>query len=216
MRCLYCGKELALLKRLTGSGEFCSDSHKQSYQEEYNRLALSRLLQAQSRSEEVRAVATAVEPIAVPEPAVPVEPEAPLAEPDAPTAGFVLESLEIRDASTAGVTSEGPLEIAVHPVIPTAGLAAEHHDMDAAPPETGLLALTVQPRSRPIPSPDTHGVRPKEFPTPNFAIDARLYPEPPRGLASPGQVRFPVDALTSPAPVSWEYTRAPAFVSIPS
>ena len=48
MRCLYCGKELALLKRLTGGGEFCSDAHKQSYQEEYNRLALSRLLQAQT------------------------------------------------------------------------------------------------------------------------------------------------------------------------
>ena len=48
MRCLYCGKELALLKRLTGS-EFCSDAHKQSYQDEYNRLALSRLLQAQPK-----------------------------------------------------------------------------------------------------------------------------------------------------------------------
>ena len=52
MRCLYCGKELALLKRLTGGGEFCSDAHKQSYQEEYNRLALSRLLQAQSKGGE--------------------------------------------------------------------------------------------------------------------------------------------------------------------
>jgi len=50
MRCLYCGKELALLKRLTGGGEFCSEAHKQSYQEEYNRLALSRLLQAQAKT----------------------------------------------------------------------------------------------------------------------------------------------------------------------
>jgi hypothetical protein len=49
MRCLYCGKELALLKRLTGGGEFCSDAHKSSYQEEYNRLALSRLQQANKR-----------------------------------------------------------------------------------------------------------------------------------------------------------------------
>src|SRR5580698_4111724 len=49
MRCLYCGKELALLKRLRGGGDFCSDAHKQSYQEEYNRLALSRLLQAQKK-----------------------------------------------------------------------------------------------------------------------------------------------------------------------
>jgi hypothetical protein len=52
MRCLYCGKELALLKRLTGGGEFCSDTHKQSYQEEYNRLALSRLLQAQKKRQQ--------------------------------------------------------------------------------------------------------------------------------------------------------------------
>src|SRR5260370_634407 len=47
MRCLYCGKELALLKRWTGGGEFCSDAHRQRYQEEYNQLALNRLLQAQ-------------------------------------------------------------------------------------------------------------------------------------------------------------------------
>src|SRR5580698_5697794 len=56
MRCLYCGKQLALLKRLTGGGEFCSDAHKQSYQEEYNRLALSRLLQAQSKPGEIKTV----------------------------------------------------------------------------------------------------------------------------------------------------------------
>jgi hypothetical protein len=54
MRCLYCGKQLALLKRLTGGGDFCSDAHKHSYQEEYNRLALSRLLQAQSKPGEVK------------------------------------------------------------------------------------------------------------------------------------------------------------------
>jgi hypothetical protein len=46
MRCLYCGKGLALLKRLRGGGEFCSDAHRLKYQEEYNQLALSRLLQA--------------------------------------------------------------------------------------------------------------------------------------------------------------------------
>jgi hypothetical protein len=50
MRCLYCGKELALLKRWTGGGEFCSDAHRQRYQEEYNQLALNRLLQAKPPS----------------------------------------------------------------------------------------------------------------------------------------------------------------------
>ena len=49
MRCLYCGKELALLKRWTRGGQFCSDAHKKSYQEEYNRIGLSRLLQAQNK-----------------------------------------------------------------------------------------------------------------------------------------------------------------------
>jgi hypothetical protein len=53
MRCLYCGKPLPLLKKLTGGGEFCSDAHRHKYQEEYNKLALSRLLQAQSAPGEV-------------------------------------------------------------------------------------------------------------------------------------------------------------------
>ena len=54
MRCLYCGKELALLKRWTGGGEFCSDAHRQQYQEEYNQLALTRLLQAKPQQPEPR------------------------------------------------------------------------------------------------------------------------------------------------------------------
>jgi hypothetical protein len=73
MRCRYCGKELALLKRLTGGGEFCSDAHKQSYQDEYNRLALSRLLQAQKvdiAEPPVKKAATPLaEPVAIEEPA---------------------------------------------------------------------------------------------------------------------------------------------------
>jgi len=51
MRCLYCGKELALLKRLTSGCEFCSDAHRQQYQNEYNQLALNRLLQAKPPAE---------------------------------------------------------------------------------------------------------------------------------------------------------------------
>jgi hypothetical protein len=75
MRCLYCGKELALLKRLTGGGEFCSEAHKQSYQEEYNRLGLSRLLQARNRTGESKTTQTASGPTitaAVAEPPVEV------------------------------------------------------------------------------------------------------------------------------------------------
>ena len=58
MRCLYCGNELALLRKLTGYGEFCSEAHRQKYQEQYNRLALTRLLQAQDGEPERRPLTT--------------------------------------------------------------------------------------------------------------------------------------------------------------
>ena len=66
MRCLYCGKQLALLRRLTGSGEFCSDAHKQSYHEEYNRLALTRLIAAQSKPDEPRGSGSSLNPLTMP------------------------------------------------------------------------------------------------------------------------------------------------------
>src|ERR1700747_2282256 len=47
MRCLYCDRPLALLKRLTGDGEFCSKEHRKIYQKEHNQLALARLLESQ-------------------------------------------------------------------------------------------------------------------------------------------------------------------------
>jgi hypothetical protein len=62
MRCLYCGKHLALFRKLTGGGEFCSDGHRDKYQEEYNRLAVSRLLQAQARPEEAKPKKKKAEP----------------------------------------------------------------------------------------------------------------------------------------------------------
>jgi hypothetical protein len=73
MRCLYCGKELALLKRWTGGGEFCSDAHRQRYQEEYNQLALNRLLQAKPPNE--TPAEGAAKPGAPPRPLVLAEPE---------------------------------------------------------------------------------------------------------------------------------------------
>ena len=47
MLCLYCDRPLALLKRLTGDGEFCSKEHRKIYQQEHNQLGLARLLEAQ-------------------------------------------------------------------------------------------------------------------------------------------------------------------------
>ena len=49
MHCLYCDRPLALLKRLTGDGEFCSKEHRKIYQKEHNQLALARLLDAQPK-----------------------------------------------------------------------------------------------------------------------------------------------------------------------
>ena len=48
MKCLYCGGPLtlALLKKITGAGEFCSDECRRGYQSEFNRLAVGRLQQA--------------------------------------------------------------------------------------------------------------------------------------------------------------------------
>src|SRR5882724_9309733 len=50
MHCLYCDRPLALLKRLTGDGQFCSKEHRKIYQKEHNQLALARLLETQSNN----------------------------------------------------------------------------------------------------------------------------------------------------------------------
>ena len=90
MRCLYCGKELALFKRLTSGGEFCSDAHRQRYQEEYNQLALNRLLQAKPPADVQPPEAPAEEPARATAPAqTPVTIAAPPA--SAPVAMKALE-----------------------------------------------------------------------------------------------------------------------------
>ncbi len=48
MRCLFCGKRLALLRKLT-DGEFCTAAHRQRYVEEEQKLALARLMEAEPR-----------------------------------------------------------------------------------------------------------------------------------------------------------------------
>jgi hypothetical protein len=49
VRCLYCGKKLALLRKLTDS-EFCSGTHRRLYQQEQEKMALARLVDAQQKS----------------------------------------------------------------------------------------------------------------------------------------------------------------------
>ncbi|MCC6367985.1 MAG: hypothetical protein IT165_31050 [Bryobacterales bacterium] len=50
MKCLYCGKRLALLRKLT-DGEFCSDMHRRLFHQEHEKMALTRLMDAQKRFE---------------------------------------------------------------------------------------------------------------------------------------------------------------------
>ena len=45
MRCLQCGVEMALVKKLRNSTEFCSEDCGRKYQDESNQLAVSRLMQ---------------------------------------------------------------------------------------------------------------------------------------------------------------------------
>src|ERR1700676_5116465 len=54
MRCLQCGKEVPMFKRLAGS-EFCSEAHRREYKEEYSQLALGRLLQSKPPETEEKA-----------------------------------------------------------------------------------------------------------------------------------------------------------------
>jgi hypothetical protein len=105
MQCLYCGKELALLKRWTGGGQFCSEAHKQSYQEEYNRIGLNRLLQAQPKTGSSKSAqaeeppAHVAAPVAVEEPAEQTVEETPVQAATVPQvmAGFLVEKPAIRD-----------------------------------------------------------------------------------------------------------------------
>jgi hypothetical protein len=48
MKCLYCGKKLPMVKKLT-SEEFCSAAHRQAYHDEQEQLALARLLEEQQK-----------------------------------------------------------------------------------------------------------------------------------------------------------------------
>ena len=90
---------MALLKRWTSGGEFCSDAHRQQYQEEYNQLALNRLLQAKP---EVKSTA--------PAPAEPKQPE-PEPEPVKAVAAVAATAVEERVPIEPGFLVELPLPV---------------------------------------------------------------------------------------------------------
>lgn len=188
MRCLYCGKHLALFKKLTGGGEFCSDAHKQSYHEEYNKLALNRLMEAQTRQEDQ----------STPQPAArggsgspPGKPE--LVEPTA-RGGYFKQSVPARNPGMAMLASpaQGPAgwpigfpcaaELRFSPEPGQAGVIMEHRGVPGA---TAAMA-PVSDFLRMCPDPGC------AFPRHHFEIDTLRAP------AATGPVGFD----TCPAPPS--------------
>ena len=149
MRCLYCGKPLPLLKKLTGGGEFCSDAHRHKYQEEYNKLALSRLLQAQSAPGETGVFpapgGTGLRQLAAPMPPQPFAGQRALPAPSMP-------------ALSAGPPALPPPQVAPSKVqTPT----AHHQEEKLTPSVPDALRAAVAPPPRP-----RHDIRPdpKEAP----------------------------------------------------
>jgi hypothetical protein len=137
MRCLYCGKELALLKRWTGSGEFCSDVHRQRYQEEYNQLALNRLLQAKppAKPDKPAPEAPPVKPVAAA--------EIPKAEPVKKAAAYSAPSPSARLPEPASVKiSESP---AVKPTYREIPSVAEKPVVSAAAPVAERPTVAEKP-----------------------------------------------------------------------
>ncbi len=88
MRCLYCGEPLSLLRKLTGKAEFCSEAHREAYQDEFNSLALQRLA-SQPKQSARREPVRPSEPPRVPDPQTP--PPAAVAEAPPPFDDFDCE-----------------------------------------------------------------------------------------------------------------------------
>ncbi len=140
MRCRYCGKELALLKRLTGGGGFCSEAHKQSYQDEYNQLALRRLLQAQKGPETESSGKSTATPVAVEEPAAkePAFNERPVTRPVTESAPLEISNLEasLADNRTGPDGPAAALDESGAEPLETAGFLSDSPTVAAWPDES--------------------------------------------------------------------------------
>jgi hypothetical protein len=142
MRCLYCGKELALLKRWTGGGEFCSDAHRQQYQEEYNQLALTRLLQAKPGAKNEAAPA---ESAPAQRPAAAVEKPVPAAKAEIPEPEIRRAAVAPREIPAPKPEPQAPEPAEPEPVAEIAEVAVEVAEEEPAPAEAYgfLLELPV-------------------------------------------------------------------------
>ena len=122
MRCLYCGEPLSLLRKLTGKAEFCSEAHREAYQEEFNSLALQRLA---SQPKQNRRVETAFisAPVVNVAPEIPALPE-PVADVSEPFAGLPFpedpDDFDL-DAAEAEAEAPAPLRGFLEDLPPAAG-----------------------------------------------------------------------------------------------
>jgi hypothetical protein len=220
MRCLYCGQELALLKRLTGGAEFCSEAHRTQYREEFNNLALSRLLQSQPAA----ATGPAVEggartSMAVAPPAQPASAEDPVA------AGYLLEVPSPASAAPFTRLTPEPRDFSRHtrPALPH---LAEHSRLCAPctaigvpfavscdpldPPATARIWPGPTREMLPDPEPQLGEWAQLDFPPVGWSgAPARGQAPGPMQPPRPVQAPFPVELVLATAP-SAEILPAPA------
>lgn len=125
MRCLHCGKELAVFKRLARQ-EFCSDAHRRQYREKYDRLALGRLLDEKPSEAGIQSASKKSKgPITLGIADAPAQPP-PAATPPAPEKGapagmagiLVAQLIPTAVRTTASLTAELELASALAPEQP--------------------------------------------------------------------------------------------------
>ncbi len=125
MKCLQCGTELDRLSKWRGSSEYCSEECKKASQEEFNRLAMSRLMQTRPARTNARSAAGGGRSVETTTGSVtvvthPVGASAPtVSEP--PEAAFIIEVFAALSAAQPG--PQAPLEPRPNdPLIPAAEL----------------------------------------------------------------------------------------------
>ncbi len=174
MKCLFCGKELPLLKRFAGA-EFCSDEHRQQYRQEYSELALSRLAQQKSA-----ALGNAASDLAGNKASVPTNPQPSAEQPSAVQAPKALPSsppMKLAEPK-ADARKPGPRPLA--DAKSTAPKSAEQKGSEAK--------VIATPAASPKPALVTRSSRPPLTPTP--VAPASTASEPGRGEAK----RLPITA----------------------
>ncbi len=134
MVCLYCGKKLTMVKKLTAE-DFCSVAHRQAYNGEQEKLAVARLVDQQMRMGTGRKPAAQVRPISKPLPPQPGE--------------YISQQIAPSDSRSALWLSGQQLTIALVPMGPesSATIAPPHSFAD---PISFVNTSTVEDAMRAI------------------------------------------------------------------